>query len=365
LSGKTIKKLKTALLFFGIGTLIGLMNFSVALTTSLAEEGREKAINYLIWEFTGAYSFIILLPIMLWLFRKYPLTIKNFYYLVPLYLASVIPVAAMHTAIMFYSRQIIYSLLGWGEYNYGLITYRYLMEYIKLIPGLTLAYLIYHLFNAQREREKEKLNRLELEEQLTRTRLEFLKSRLNPHFLFNTLNMVSSVMYEDPNAADKMLANLSAMLRTSLQSNGREIHSLKEELELLNLYIDIMKCRFNDKLDIKFTINENTLSAGVPLFLLQPIVENSIKYGMETLSVTKIEVSSLIQDNNLIIRVKDNGPGINEDYDIVMKKGIGISNTVERLEKYYPNNHKFDWENITGGLLMTISIPLRETANAG
>jgi len=363
-SSKSIRRLKLILLFFGIGTLIGLMNFSVALTTSLAEDGREKAINYLIWELTGAYSFIILLPIMLLLFRKHPLTAKNFYYLVPIYLAAVIPIAALHTAIMFYSRQLIYSILGWGEYYYGVITYRYMMEYIKLMPGLTLAYLIYHFYTAQREREKEKLNRLELEEQLTRTRLEFLKSRLNPHFLFNTLNMVSSVMYEDPGAADKMLANLSAMLRTSLQSNGKEIHSLKEELDLLNLYLDIMKRRFNENLLVHFAIDDNTLSAGVPLFLLQPIVENSIKYGMETLSVTKVEVSALRQKNDLVIKVTDNGPGIKEDYDTVLKKGVGISNTVERLDKYYGTNYKFGWENITGGLVITVSIPFGEIANA-
>jgi len=354
------KILKYFLLFFGIGTALGFMNTAIVVSTMLAERENFKIIFPAIGEFTGAYSFAILLPIMLYVFRKFPISKQNYISPALIYLLAFIPVGALHILFMYLSRQFINDLAGWGKYDYGYLPYRIVMEYIKMSTGMLTACLIYNLMISFKEKEKEKVRRAQLEEQLTKTRLEVLKSQLNPHFLFNTLNMISSAMYDDVKIADKMISNLSAMLRATLQSSGKDQCPLKEELIYLKLYIDIMKARFNDKLEIIFSISDNSLNALVPHFLLQPLIENSIKHGMENLSAVKIEVTAERNNGRAQISVIDNGPGINEDRSVVIKKGVGLSNTIERLEKTYNHNYKLDWSNLENGLLLVIDIPYIE-----
>jgi two-component system, LytTR family, sensor kinase len=359
------KIIKYFLLFFAIGTAIGTMNTAIVATTMLAERESFSIVFQAIGEFTGAFSFVILLPIMLYVFRRYPISGNN--YIMPLikYLLAYIPVGLLHILFMYLSRQWINDLAGWGKYDYGDLTYRIMMEYIKMSTGMLVAGLIYNLMISFKEKEKEKVRRAQLEEQLTKTRLDVLKNQLNPHFLFNTLNMISSAMYNDVKTADKMISNLSSMLRATLQTSSKNEYTIKEELKLLNLYIDIMKARFNDKLTIIISTDEKSLIAAVPHFLLQPLVENSIKYGMENLSGTKVNISSRVNSDRLIIIIKDNGPGIKEDYYTVLKKGFGISNTVERLEKIFNKDFKFSWVNLNEGLALTIDIPFKTIGNNG
>ena len=119
-------------------------------------------------------------------------------------------------------------------------------------------YLIIYLIRSIKEEHRQKLKAVQLEEQLTKAQLDTLKMQLNPHFLFNTLNMISSTMYEDLNAADKMIAALSDLLRITLKRNEKGKNTLKRELEILDLYLSIMRERFKDKLEVTFQIEENT-----------------------------------------------------------------------------------------------------------
>lgn len=360
---KAKKFLKYFLFFFGIGTAVGILNTSIVVTTYLTEGEKFSLFRPAVWEFTGSYSFALLLPLALFIFRKYPVSKNNFAKPVFIYFLTSLAIGLLHVFFMYYSRQFIYNLAGWGAYNYGDLTFRILMEYIKICTGLLTAFLIYNLFRHTKEREAEKARRARLEEQLTRTRLLALKSQLNPHFLFNTLNMISSAMYEDVNTADKMIANLSAMLRTTLYSSDKTDYTLKEELDFLNLYIEIMKSRFNDKLEINFSIDESSRKGLVPHFLLQPLVENSIKYGMENLSGVTIDIETTKNNGRLILNIKDNGPGINYSRSEVLSKGVGISNTIERLEKTFNDDFTFSWNNLESGVVFTINIPFRAGDN--
>lgn len=354
------KTFKYILLFFGIGTALGIMNTAIVVSTLLAEQEKFHIINPAIGEFTGAYSFVLLLPIMLFVFRKFPISKQNYLFPSIVYFLAFIPVGALHIMLMYLSRQFINDLAGWGQYNYGYLPYRIVMEYIKMSTGIITACLVYNLMISFKEKEAEKLRRSQLEEQLTKTRLEVLKSQLNPHFLFNTLNMISSAMYDDVKTADKMISNLSAMLRATLQTSGKDQCTLKEELVYLNLYIDIMKARFNDKLQITFSINNNSVNALVPHFLLQPLIENSIKHGMENLTATLIDISSEKTDGRLIVSIADNGPGIYESEAKILNKGVGLSNTIERLDKIYDKDYKFNWINLENGLKIIVDIPYKE-----
>jgi LytS/YehU family sensor histidine kinase len=262
---------------------------------------------------------------------------------------------------MYLTRSVIYPALNLGEYDFGYLPFRILMEYLKQFMGFWTVFAIFTIFKMNKEKEAIRLKTAQLEEQLTKARLETLKMQLNPHFLFNTLNMISSTMYEDIQAADKMLATLSDLLRITLKSSEKGLNRLEKEIEILKLYIDIMKARFKDKLKVSLEIESNTLNAFIPNFFFQPLVENSIKYAMENLSSTIIKITTNRQNDKLIIKIKDNGPGIHQESRKILNSGIGLSNTVERLEKLYGNDYDFNWENLEeGGLLLNIEFPFND-----
>jgi two-component system, LytTR family, sensor kinase len=351
------KRLKIFLLFFLFANVNGLLNALVIVTLKLAETDNVAYLQYFVYEFTGSYSFFLLTPFMLLLTKKLPFVKGEILQRVPVYIFTAALLGAIHTAVMYYSRVLIFDWADWGVYYYGYIPYRYIMETIKLSTGFLLVYFVYSFILSNKEKNEEKLRAIKLEEQLTRTRLEFLRNQIHPHFLFNTLNMISSVMYESVPEADKMIADLSDLLRVSLKTQGAGTHSLKEEIKILNYYLDIMQARFKDKLDVVFELDNNCMYYPVPAFLLQPLVENSIKFGMDNLSVVKIEIGGRLIQNKLEITIKDNGPGINKDPEVVLQQGVGISNTQERLEKLYGSGFEFFWQNLeSGGLMVKLII---------
>lgn len=367
LEGKN--KLKLFIFFCIIATAMGLFSASIRVSAELAENFQKltpedwNKIIYpaLIDELSGVYTFWLLVPAIISFFKRFPLNKGSIVKLISLYILCTIVIGLIHTSMMYISRSIIYPALNFGNYDYGYIPFRVVMEYLKQFIIFWTVFLVYTIIKMNREHEEQRLRTAKLEELLTKARLETLKMQLNPHFLFNTLNMISSTMYEDTQAADKMIANLSDLLRITLKSSSKGENTLAKEIDILNLYIEIMKARFKDKLVIDFKIDEETNEALVPNFIFQPLVENSIKYGMENLTSTKIEVSAKKSLNKLIINIKDNGPGIQKDSAAVLNSGVGLSNTFERLEKLYSNNFEFNWENLSeGGLLMTLEIPFKE-----
>lgn len=362
------KSVKNFLISISIATAIGLMSVAIRISAELAENYYSlttkdfyKIVSPLVDELSAAYSFLILLPFLIYFFNKVPLTkdafIKNF----PVYLLFSIVVGLIHTGMMYTSRMILYPAFNMGAYDYGYIPFRIIMEYLKQFGLFWVVFVVHTLIKTFKEKEAHRLKTAQLEEQLTKARLETLKMQLNPHFLFNTLNMISSTMYEDTPAADKMIANLSDLLRITLKNSSRGENTLAKEIEILNLYTEIMKARFKDKLEIELKIDDETTIALVPNFIFQPLVENSIKHGMESLTSIKIEVYSQKVADKLVIKITDNGPGIQKDLAAILNGGVGLSNTVERLEKLYGNNFEFNWENLAGGgLLLTMEIPYKE-----
>lgn len=351
--------MKWLIIFIGF-TLIALMNWARFVTSELAESEPGKFQFYFIMETTGAYAVMLLLPVLVKFFNTFPLQRNNLHIRIPLYMLASLVYGSSHTMIMFLSRNLIFWLADLGAYDYGRLDYRFLMEYTHQFFSFWAIWGTVLFVKYVRENQRQKLKASQLEEQLTKVRLQALQMQLNPHFLFNTLNMISSTMYDDPKAADKMIASLSDLLRKTLNSTNWQEHSLKSELELLNLYIDIMRVRFRDKLFVKMKIESETLNALVPGFILQPLVENSIRYSMETLQSVKIEIATHKENGMMKLIIQDNGPGISEDTGQMMNHGVGLSNTVERLERLYGANHNFNLQNLpTGGLQVVMEIPYR------
>lgn len=312
-------------------------------------------------ETTGVYSILIVLPFVIWVIKKFPITRKNLITHIPLHLLASMIYGVSHTMLMFSIRTFIFWTAGWGAYDYGRFVYKIPMEYTHQFFSYSLIYGIVMFTKYVRESHEQKVRTSQLKQQLTKARLQALQMQLHPHFLFNTLNMISSTMYEDVKSADKMIANLSDLLRTTLNSKGAEEHTLEKELEIINLYVEIMKARFQDKLIVKTDIQEATQEALVPGFILQPIVENSIKYSMKSMKKAEISILSRRENDKLKLVLEDNGPGISAEMEQIFKNGVGLSNTAERLEQLYRNNHHFHLQNRNeGGLRVVLELPFKK-----
>jgi two-component system, LytTR family, sensor histidine kinase AlgZ len=163
-------------------------------------------------------------------------------------------------------------------------------------------------------------------------RLAELQSRIRPHFLFNTLNMIAEQVYTDPAGADAMLTRLGVLLRSSFIETDRERVPLHRELELLESYVEIMRARFHGRLTFELDVDPATLDALVPRFVLQPLVENAIKHGVEPREEGgRVTVTTRRQANGLTLEVRDNGDGLGG----VIREGTGVRNTRERLLHLY------------------------------
>ena len=206
---------------------------------------------------------------------------------------------------------------------------------------------------------------MELEKSLLTSKLELLKGQLNTHFLFNTLHTISSLVVRGQNEeANKMLVRLSELLRFALKENKDQLIPLHREMELLQLYLDIQQTRFKERLQVNVNVASFDEATLVPSMLLQPLVENALKYGIEPYTDNGlVEIDIHARNGSLCISIKDNGKKDFEQIDF--NAGIGLANTKERLQNLYPDQYKFSVSPNNGqGVRVDIEIPNQTTANA-
>ena len=221
-----------------------------------------------------------------------------------------------------------------------------------------------HALDYYRKYREREVRASQLEAQLARAQLDALRMQLQPHFLFNTLNTISVLMAEDVALANRLLLRLSDLLRLSLRNTETHEVSLREELEFLRNYLEIEQTRFQDRLTVKFDVEEDAVEAQVPNLILQPLVENAIRHAVAPkASRSLVEISATRRNGEVQLQVRDDGPGINSD--AAAANGIGLRNTQERLEKLYGSAHSFLLAPAqSGGLEVTITIPFH-TADGG
>jgi signal transduction histidine kinase len=214
-------------------------------------------------------------------------------------------------------------------------------------------------FEYARKLGERELKTAELERSLTQAKLRALQSQLNPHFLFNTLHTISALMHIDVEKADRMVAKLSDLLRYALDNTDEHVIPLRDEINFLKRYLEIEQTRFGDRLTVTMDIPDDTLNVEVPNLILQPIVENAIRHGIEPHARPgKIHLSAHRENGQLILQIRDNGNGIPANNK---RQGIGTSNTRLRLQQLYGDRQSFVLENTPpAGLLATIKLPLRE-----
>jgi two-component system, LytTR family, sensor kinase len=220
-------------------------------------------------------------------------------------------------------------------------------------------------FEYQREMRQNEVNRAILERYVSEARLRLLLVQLHPHFLFNTLNTIAATIDTSTERAQFLLERLGDLLRLSMEHINLDEVPLDKELSFIGCYSDLQRARFGDSLDISITSTDDMNEALVPAFILQPIVENAIRYG--PLAVAKkgtIELSAERTDGRLCLTVHDSGPGFPSDWSFERKGGIGLTNTRERLRLLYGDD-KFSFRAFNpdgGGASVEIVLPLRTAA---
>lgn len=229
-----------------------------------------------------------------------------------------------------------------------------------LIYGVIVA--VSHALDYYRKYHERTVQALELEKHLTEARLQSLLRQLKPHFLFNALNGIASLMYTDVAAADRLLVRLSEVLRLTMTRSGAPFTLLREELAFLDKYLEIERIRFRDRLTVRTEIDPSTLDARIPSLILQPLVENALRHGIEPQPRAGVIVLRTYREgDDLVLSVVDNGAGLPPGGPL--REGIGLSNTRARLAETYGARHRFELTNQPeGGLNVTITIPFATTA---
>lgn len=230
----------------------------------------------------------------------------------------------------------------------------------------TSIYFGYHYYMGFLEQQDRALKATAMAHQ---AQLKMLRYQLNPHFLFNTLNAISTLVLEKSgDDANKMLTKLSSFLRYTLVNQPTQRISLEQELQATSLYLDIEAVRFGERLNIELNIDENAKTALVPSLILQPLIENAIKYAIApAIEGGTIKVCAKVTGRRLVLGLEDTGPGIPDVNNIVSQSGsgVGIANTKDRLIQIYGDTHEFTLNNLVpSGLSITITIPL-EHSNRG
>ena len=203
-----------------------------------------------------------------------------------------------------------------------------------------------------------------LQVQLAEARLDALRRQLDPHFLFNTLNAISSLVERDPRGVRRMISRLSDLLRFSLDGADKPEIALRDELAILDRYLDIVRVRFQGRLEVDTRIDERTLDVMVPSLILQPLVENALKHGVEKVrGQGHVVIESMLDGGSVVLRVRDNGPRGNGGAPSGTATGVGIRNTVARLAQLYGEAGRFTLRGLDdGGHAAEVRVPARGTA---
>jgi signal transduction histidine kinase len=232
----------------------------------------------------------------------------------------------------------------------------------ELVTGAGIVGLVHAVFY-YRETQQRALREAQLEARLLEAQLQTLQHQLHPHFLFNTLHAISTLMHRDLSAAERMLVRLGDLLRMTLDTATRPEVRLSEEIEFLEKYVQIEQVRLGDRLTTLFDIETDVLDAAVPTLILQPIVENAVEHGIAPLGVPgRITVSAKREGEMLVMTVDDTGSGPTERAMAALFSGIGLSNTRARLTHQFGPHYRFEFKHRPGGFAVLIAIPFRHDA---
>jgi two-component system, LytTR family, sensor kinase len=353
----------------GAWAMLGVIYAGQVYMAVRAEGMHHSAWRIFSWGILTWLAWAPLTPAMLWLARHHSLAGEAWKRSLPFHIPAFLLLSAIHSAAAVAITLNVkpFDNMGsgptafWPRFLSRMQGYFFsdLLVYGAVV-GVCYAIDYYHKY---RERE---FQASQLETQLAQAQLDSLRMQLHPHFLFNTLNGIVSLVRDSKNeAAVNMLVGLSDLLRHALEHSDQQEVELKVELNFIKLYLGIQQMRFSDRLQIEIDIDPKTMKALVPNLILQPLVENALRHGIGRSAASGvIGVSARIEDGLLRMTVFDNGGGLPHNWQLKSSVGIGLANTAARLQQLYGENHRLDISNREeGGVEVVIVTPLRISAS--
>src|SRR5688572_22558397 len=344
------------LLGFGIWTVLGLLS-AVQTSIYFMRDGRPVPWTPVVIDrLADWYTCAIFTPFFFWIVRAIPWERARWWRSVGI--QTLVALACVPVKYLMYA-----GIVGWliPEYRSVVVGRLIVGNFVSEFMAFAALFAVIHAVEFNRRAMEDTARAARLETRLAEARLETLTAQLQPHFLFNTLHAISTLMHRDVEAADTMLARLGDLLRRTLDGRDRPEVPLAEEVQLLNAYLDIARVRFEDRLTLEVRIAADTHGALVPRFVLQPLVENALQHGIGSRhGCGRVTIQAERDGERLHLSVSDDGPGGALHGNGFPREGIGLTNTRERLRERYGADHSLQLTNgENGGLLVAVDIPFR------
>jgi len=319
----------------------------------------ERAAYYIL---TCGYLCGVLVPFVLWLGEKKPLEGPAWRRNLALHIGA----SAALTAIGVFAEAAVGWLPHSNRWAFGAAVGHYFKQHTQI--GLLTYWTLlgcFHLYRAHERARMRRLHTIELEKQLAASQLSALRAQLQPHFLFNTLQAAVTLVYDDPPGAEEILHSLSELLRASIDTLDRNEQPLRREIDLIRHYAAIQQRRFGDRLQIQFHVDEAAQPCAVPCLLLQPLVENAVRHGigLHPGAPDVVTVHAALEGDRLEIAIRNRAGVLNGPLEHLLSRGVGLANTISRLECLYGGDYTFRIGAIPPrGVAVSLAIPAR---NAG
>jgi two-component system LytT family sensor kinase len=317
-----------------------------------------------VWTYSAIYSYILISPIIIYCCHQWPLGRASLVSTTSKLVLLYIPVTLLFISLMLITRQLAYLLISGDFMDEWNLVDRYLYEFPKSIGiYVGFAFITYTKIYYD-SAQQEQLNAAKLQNELQYVRMQTLRSQLQPHFLFNTLNLISSMAYQDPDKADSIITRLSDLLRYSLATEQKPFVTLKEEMQAMTSYLEISELRFGEKMSTDIQIDPQTELLLIPAMLLQPLLENAVKYGIEPSEQEgKVALFSKVENKKLLITITNPWHQRRQQQESF---GIGLKNAQNRLKLLYQDEASIllECEN-TQQVTLAITLPAQqlETSN--
>ena len=335
-----------------------LLRFAYFYLDDLTRHASGTFLRRVLEEGTGHLTALALFPLIVMAERAFPVDQGRWRRAWPTHLAIYVLFSAIHTTSIAAARAVVFPAVGLGAYDYGLMSVRYVMEsaqdffaYVTFVGCLTL------VRGQQRLRARER-REAELARDAANAQLEALSMRLQPHFLFNALNTISSTVYVDPVAADEMIGRLGDLLRHSLGSAGRRELRVADEVEILYAYLSFVDARFGDRLAVRVDVDPDARDMSVPAFLLQPLVENAVHHGAaRDRRDSEIRVDIGLRGPDLLVTVEnDTAAGRDSSSGL----GTGLATTRDRLRLLHGGRARLETTETDGRFRVSVTLPAHE-----
>jgi len=327
---------------------VGLANASWVAVEFRAERIPVPLSRPYLWELTGTFAAFLAFPILLTAVLNAPRPAGRWGRFFRIHVLAYALYALLIPALFLLIRHPLYALLGWGPYEYGPLALKLPMEWIKLLVGYAAIAFSTAAWLNFRESQTRARREAELGERLQAARLQALSAQLDPHFLFNALNTVSSLMYEDLPRTDSLLASLAQMLRDGLESGGAA-WPLRRELRHLEAFLAFAEARFGDRLGVQWEVPGDLGNPQVPRFCLQRLVENALKHNLEAPErALNLHISVAAEGGWLQLTVEDDGLGFAPSA-AAESPGLGLRNLEDVLALLYGGRASLEVTNRPGG----------------